>query len=269
MKKIALLLLLGVSTISFASVVPVDEAAVRKTDVLRPDATKMKMMVKAKTLSNSVGMDSIPELQRYNNTVTMDNVKAIENMSRLMQDDPDRLMQQLAGSNSKVNFVVDRRKMGTQDVVDRYVASPETDDPAVKLGGLNTPELLGSFEGARASKEEMMAMHQDALKQIEEVGHQHLGQKFAPIQMPMTAEEIKERGVDTRRLPKDWEKTLEKAEKNRKLYQEQEARKKKEAAANKAGTNEQQGNQVANQQKQVTAAQKNVQSAKTRRPLRK
>lgn len=244
MNKIILLLLLGVSTVSFAAVAPVNSSTMPVTKVTRPDATKMKMMVKAKKLPNSIGREPVADLQRYRGTVTMDNVKAIENMSRMMQDDPNRLIQQLAGPGSEVNFEVDQRKMGTDEIVEGYVASPETDDPAEKLGGLNTPELLGSFASARHSEEELKEMHQAALRQIESIGHENLGQKSVPIRMPMTVEEIKKMGIDTRRLPRGWEETVKKAEENRKLYQQQEARKQKEAARHKTD----QGTQgVANQ----------------------
>ena len=233
MKRFVLLLLLGVSTVSFAAVAPVDSNTMPLSKVTRSNATKMKMMVKARKLPNSIGKEPVADLQRYRGAVTMDNVKAIENMSRLMQDDPNRLIQQLAGPGSEVNFEVDQRKMGTDDIVEDYVASPETDDPAEKLGGLNTPELLGSFASARHSEEALKEMHQAALRQIESIGHENLGQKSVPIRMPMTVEEIKEMGIDTRRLPRGWEETLKKAEENRKLYQQQGARKQKEAARNK------------------------------------
>ncbi len=263
MKKIALLLLLGVSPVSFAAVTPSDVSGVRTTSVIRPNVTKMKMMVKAKTLPNSAGADFVSDLQRYNNVVTMDNVNAVENMSRLMQDDPERLMQQITGGKSEhVNFDIDRRKMGSEEIVDDYVSSPVTEDPSVKLAGLNTPELLGSFEEVRASKDELVAMHQNALMQVEEIGHQHLGQKSAPIQMPMTVEEIKKSGIDTRRLPRGWEDALKKAEANRKLYQEQEARKKKNAAGN-AEAKKQQEDQGANQQKTTMPIQEKVRSTRS------
>ena len=226
MKKIVLFLMMGISVASYAAVAPVNARAVRKPSVTQPDATKMKMMVKPKPLSDSVGSERIADLQRYGGVVTMDNVKAIENMSRLMQDDPNRLMEQFGVDTSQLDFEVDRRKLGSDEIVGAYVASPETDDPAEKLAGLNTPDLTGTFESARASEEELLALHRSALRQIEEIGHEHLGEKAAPIRMPMTVDEIKEMGIDTRRLPRGWEEALRETEKNQKLYQEQEARKK-------------------------------------------
>ena len=260
MKKIVLFLMVGISTVSYASVVPVEATNVPKTSVTRPDATKMKMLVRAKTLDNSVGKEAVADLQRYRGVVTMDNVKAIENMSRLMQNDPERLMRQMGADPAKLNLNMDRRKMGSNEAPAAYVASPKTDDPAEKLAGLNTPELTGSFAGVRASEDKLMAMHQEALKQIEEIGHEHLGQKSAPIRMPMTVEEIQEMGVDTRRLPKGWEKTLEDAEKNIKSYQEQEAKRKAEAKKAAAAQARQKTQSTQPQQRRTQPTQKVVSS---------
>ncbi len=266
MKKVILLLLLGVSTVSFASVAPVNSSETRVPTTSHPDATKMKMMVRQRPLKNSVGAESIAELKRYNGILTMDNVNAIENMSRLMQDDPDRLMQELTGASSDdIGFAVDRRKMGTNEIVGEYERSPETDDPAVKLAGLNTPDLTGSFSSVRHSEEEIKAMHRNALKQIEEIGHNHLGQKTAPIQMRMTVEDIKAMGIDTRRLPRGWEDAVREREKNLKKHQEYEKHEKGKKEDVKVQTVQEVMETVKTQQKSLMQPQPKTVAPQVRR----
>ena len=221
MKKLVVLLLLGVSGVSFASVVPTEPVKVRRPSVTQPDATKMKMLVKHKVLEDTVGSESVPDLQRYHKVVTLDNVTAIENTSRLMQDNPQGLMRKIGVDPDKLPFELDRRAMGTEEIVGNYVASPQTDDPGEKLAGLHVPELTGSFKNVRQSENSLKNMHKEALKQIEEVGHRHLGQKEAPIQRTLTPDDIKDMGIDTRRLPKDWEETLEKAIENNEKHKDQ------------------------------------------------
>ena len=214
MKKICVALLLGISGVSFAAVVPAEPLVIKKPSIIRSDETKRRVVVARKVLSDEVGSESIAELERYNDVLTMDNVKAIENASRLMQDDPNALARSLGADLSQVDFSMDRRKMGSNEFVGSYVRTVETDDPKAKFAGLHVPELTGSFEGARAAEEKLKELHAQALRQMEEIGRQHLGQKSAPIQTPLTVEKVKEMGIDTRAWPKGWENMLKKSEEN-------------------------------------------------------
>ena len=209
MKKLWIMFLLGVPSVVLASVVPSEPVVVKKPAVIRADATKKKVMVTREVLSDEVGSGSVEHLKRYGNVLTVDNVKSIETMSRLMQDDPAKFVKAVSGAEvSNEELGMDRRKMGTDELVQPYVKTKQTDDAGQKYASLHVPELTGSYEGARASKEELKVMHAQALEQMEKISQQHLGQKQAPIQMRLDAEEIKKMGIDTRALPKDWEKIL-------------------------------------------------------------
>ncbi|MBQ3695822.1 MAG: hypothetical protein II938_02495 [Alphaproteobacteria bacterium] len=231
MKKLLLILLLGVSCVSFASVVPTETTTLRKPGMIRTDATKRKRLVTRKVLSDEVGSGFVKDLQRYNGILTVENVQSIENMSRLMQDDPTGLMKTFGFDVEKAGIEIDRRKMGTDEMVGTYIRTPKTDDPAEKMAALRVPELTGSFATTQASKEQLKAMHAQALKQIEEIGHQHLGQKRVSVQMPLTVEDVKKMEINPHSLPKDWEKVLQESEENQKRAKEMGAVSTSEARA--------------------------------------
>ena len=245
MKRLLMLMLLMSSCNSWAAVVPTEPVVMRKPSIIRTDETKRQAVVTRQKLSDEVGSGPVADLNRYSDVLALDNIKAIENMSRLMQDDPNGFVQAMGGGDiSQTGFEFDRTKMGTNEVVAPYVRSIETDDPAQKFASLHAPALMGSFEATRESKQEFKELHARVLAQMESIGHQHLGQKIVPIQKPITVDEIKQMVGDTRSLPKNWEEILRQNEEAVKKIKESEAQKAAEqkAEAEKSNPKQPQGN---------------------------
>ena len=238
MKKIIGILMMSFACVASAAVAPSEEFQVKRPSVTKMDMTKQKIIRKGKPeeLSNTMSVEAVKDLQRYEGVVTMDNVATIERMSRLMQDNPEELMRQLGVTD--MNFEIDDRAMGTDEIVDPYVDAPETDDPAERLANVQTPALTGSFADMRASRAELKQKHAEALQKVEQIGRQHLEGKMAPIAMMPTVEDIKATGVDTSKLPEGWEKQIEQSQEQHKKYKKQEEeKKKKEQQTDSSGLN--------------------------------
>ncbi len=238
MKKILILMLMGIASVAYASVVPEQRLTIPKVKVSKPDMTLRPETKKIQQLGDTaMTKETISSLERYRNNVTMENVKSMENMAYLLQNDPNRLFDQIAGqgASEKAGIAFSRQKMGEETMVDYWQpTTSESENPSERLMGLKTPDLTGTFEDVRASQDELKAMHAKALKQMELVGKEQLGQKQVSIQKPLTVKEIKEMGIDTSQLPKGWEKTVYESEKNFKRYQEQQKREKQAKSEKKA-----------------------------------
>lgn len=209
MKKFWVMLLLGIPSVCFAAVVPTSTTEVRTPTIIQTNPAKRKAIVTQKKLSDEVGSESVASLEKYDGVLTMDNVTAIDNMSRLIQDDPAALIEALGGGNvTEAGWEFDKRKMGSEELVEPYVKTIETDDVKKKYASLRGPELTGSFAEARKSKDEIKALRQRSIDQMLAISQKTLGQKQAPVQMNLTVQDIKDMGIDTRRLPKGWEETL-------------------------------------------------------------
>lgn len=248
MKKILILMLMGIASVAYASVVPEQRLTIPKVKVHKPDMTLRPETKKIKQLGDTaMTKETLSSLERYRNNVTMENVKSMENMAYLLQNDPNRLFDQIAGqgASEKSGLVLSRQKMGEETMVDYWQpATSESDNPSERLMGLKTPDLTGTFKDVRDSQAALEAMHAKALKDMEMVGRQQLGQKQVPVQKPLTLKAIKEMGIDTSQLPKGWEKMVHKSEKNFKLYQEQQKKAKQAEAKNKAKAKAQSGQQA-------------------------
>jgi hypothetical protein len=130
----------------------------------------------------------------------------MENMAAAMQDNPQKLF--------KDALHVDLDKSGIEvkkagDAPTSYVRSSKTDKAEEKFANVKTPDLVNSFENM-PSEDELKEMHSRALAQIEQIGRERLGQEQAPIQRSVSSGDVKNMGVDTRLLQKDWERELEK-----------------------------------------------------------
>ena len=219
MKKIIGILLMGVACSSFAAMAPTEEAfPIKKPSVTQMDASKRKIIRTEVKPTEKVSDETMKSLKRYEGILTMDNVRTIENMSALMQDNPAQLMRQL--SVEDMNFEVDRHAMGSDEFVDGYVRPPETDDPAERFSNVQVPALTGSYDSVRSTQAELKQAHAEALKKIEEISHQHLGQKSTSVGMIATVDDIKAMGVDESLLPEGWEDQLNKAQEEYQSYKQ-------------------------------------------------
>lgn len=238
MKKILILMLMGISYAAFASVVPAQKPVIPIAKVSKPDMTLRPETKKIQQLGDTaMNAETVASVGRYRNNVTMENVKSMENMVYLLQNDPNRLFDQIAGhgASEKTGLALSRQKMGEDEMIDYWEQTPsQSEDPSERLMALKTPDLTGTFEDVRASRDALYEMHAKALKQMELSGKEQLGQKQVSIQKPLTVKEIKEMGIDTSRLPKGWEKTVYESEKNFKRYQEQQKREKQAKSEKKA-----------------------------------
>ena len=224
MKKILVALLLGVSVTSFAAVVPTEKVIVKKPSVIRTDMTKVKMEVKKPAVDNSVDEESIKEMQRYQGVITMDNMEALDNLSRAIQNNPDAVLHSTFGVEDVTP--ANQRELMTGKAVEKYAEQAKSDDPVQKFSNVRVPDLTGSYADFRESRDELERLHKQALAQIEQIGQQRLGQKQAPIDRKLTPDDVRAMGIDTKQLPENWEAMLE--ETNRKV----EELKKQAAAKN-------------------------------------
>ena len=233
MKKIIGILLMGVACSSFASMAPTEAFDVKKPSVTQMDASKRKIIRKEiQPTSEKVSDETMASLKRYEGILTMDNVRTVENMSALMQNNPAKLMKQL--SVKDMNFEIDQHAMGSNDLVKEYVRAPETDDPAERFSNVQVPALTGSYSSVRSTQAELKEAHAKALKQIEEIAHQNLGQKSAPVGMLTSVEDIKALNVDESLLPDDWEEQLKKSQDAYQAYKQKQANQQKTGQSSSA-----------------------------------
>ena len=200
MKKILVALILGISGLAVAAVAPSTQEQIKKPQVTRPDMTKRQIIRKEVPVRKQTDAVDMQELSRYKRTLTKDNVDAVENMARLMQDDPGALFAQM-GVETTTDSV---------GQTSSYQKTPENASPAERLAALQPPSLTNNISGVRLTKEGMERLHQQALQNVEQIGRpqlgqKQLGQKQAPIMQTMTVEEIKNSGIDVRYLPENWE----------------------------------------------------------------
>lgn len=218
MKKLLFMLVLGVSSVAVASVAPTEPLQIKKPGVIGTDMSKRKIIRNEAPIPKKDN-DAVPKLQKYQGVVTQDNMDALENMSRLMQDDPSALMAQFGAPG--VQF---ERSGDTPS----YQRTNPSASPAERLNNMQAPVLTGSLPGLEFTKEDVRKEQQKALQQIEAAGRKQLGQKQAPITQMMTVEDIKNSGIDVSQLPEGWEETVNKA------YQAQVEMRKKQLQGNKA-----------------------------------
>ena len=196
MKVLVLALLLGVASSVMASVVP-DNVSV---GVTRTNVTRKKILVPDFSKSYETKEEDFKDLKRYSNMATKENIAAVRNMERMMQEDPQKLMAQMRELNPNLMVAADE----------------------------------GAFQQVnKAVETDITKVHQQALQQMEEIGRQNLGQKKAPITMTPTVEEIKEMGLD-QYLPDGWEELLV----NSKDYQEALRKRKASGSTEKVQLND-------------------------------
>lgn len=204
MKKFLFLLMLGVAGVAVAAVVSDEEAQVRKPKVLTMDATKVKIIRKARPEDNRASDETVSFLQRYSGVLTKDNVDAVENISQMMQDEPKALAQRFASkklNNDPLNGSSDYQKTDPDaSVTERFAM-------------LQPPSLTGSRPGATLTKDDMRQAYEEARKKIEFVGRKQLGQKQTSITLVPTVDDIKNSGIDLSQLPENWEEIVKENQK--------------------------------------------------------
>lgn len=212
MKKILFLAVLAVSTVTMASVVPTESVQIKKPKVSTMDRSKFKI-IRKKPVIEKKDNDAVAKLQRYNGVVTDENINSLENMSRLMQENPSALMAQFGAKN--VVFEENGE-------VTPYQKTDPNASPAERLNNLQPPSLTATLPGLKFTKEDVKREQQKALKQIEIAGRKQLGQKQSPITQPMTVEDIKNSGIDTSILPENWEEIVNQNQKRLEEYRKKQ-----------------------------------------------
>ena len=200
MKKILFLLVMGVSGIAMASVVPSQPIQVKKPGVTGIDTSKIKIIRKEKPAQRT-GEANVAKFQNYQGVLTSDNVDAMENMARLMQENPAGLMALVGAKDIEFEYA------------SRPTVYPRTDrnaTPAERLSNLQPPSLTASLPGVQFTKEDVRREQQRALEILESVGRKQLGEKQVTIAQPMSVEEIKKSGIDTSIFPEGWEEIMRK-----------------------------------------------------------
>lgn len=213
-------LLLGVSVASFAALVPTEDTESTKASVSGTDLTQHKIMRKETVARDTMDKETLEELKRYKGVLTADNVEALENMSRLLQNNPEKLLGvDLSGGGLDIG---ERVIEPGQEVVP-YVSGPKVDDPVQRFANMQVPELTAAMGDAYVDEETLDRLYAQALAQVEQIGHKHLGQKKAPIARALTVEDIEEMGIDTTKLPAGWEENLKKAQEMQKEIERQQS----------------------------------------------
>ena len=204
MNKIIFALLLGISTVSLAAVVPVQKPTIKRPSVTRVDASKVKMEVRKPQLDDTLGMETVEEMERYNGVVAMDNVEDLEKIGALMQGNPDELIRQVYGADLKAQGITTKEpELLTGENMPAYERTIKTDDPAAKMASFRVPEMMGTYESLQESREELKKAHDDARKKLELIGKQRLGEKTVATR-PVPSKELTESmGISEDSLPKN------------------------------------------------------------------
>ncbi len=217
MKKILMALMLGVAGLAFAAVAPDTRPQMRRPKIIRPDMTKRPAIPMKAPADEQTDEQDIKELARYRQTLTKDNIDAVENVARLMQDDPAALFGQISGQAPEDSAASNR--------VSTYQRTPANATPAERLAVLRPPSLMDSIAGGKVSEEEMQRRYQRAVQSVERVAQTQLeqrpfGQKQAPIRQFPTVEDVKNSGIDLSYFPENWEELLKEVhEKQKQDYQ--------------------------------------------------
>ena len=187
MRLVVLGLLLGISFAAVAEVAPLTVESLPKVGVRQTNRSNMKIMRKEKEdeNDNKLGEEATNRIRRYQNIVKQENVQAVANMSRLMQNDPDQFMRQVyLGGNQEAKLPeISLVSAGTEDELKSYEMPMMGNDPVKNLANVPVPELTGSVVELTGGKEEFHRQYVKARKQIEQIGRQHLGQKVVPIRL--------------------------------------------------------------------------------------
>ena len=178
-------LLLGISFATLAEVAPLTVESLPRVGVHQTNRSNMKIMRKEKVDENDDKLDeeAVNHVRRYQNIVKQENVQAVANMSRLMQNDPNQFMRQvyLGGDQDAKLPEISSVSTGTEEEFKPYDMPVMGDDPVKNLVNVPVPELTGSVVEMKGGKEEFHRQYVKARKQIEQIGRQHLGQKAVPI----------------------------------------------------------------------------------------
>lgn len=198
MKTLLLSLFLGVSCVAMAAAVPEKEAPqqliqVRKPKIRRTNMANHKVMVdklKLQADANGVSPDFLTSedttrLRQMPGVVTKENVKAVNNIARLANDNPELLAYQLFGAEpGEIEWPTrGPNRLGSDEMAEGAHLAVESDDPLEMLATIRMPELTGSYEELEAGGDMIEQAHKEAMAQIKELSHEHLGQKPAPIFM--------------------------------------------------------------------------------------
>ena len=179
MRIVVLGLLLSVSFGVMAQVMPLTAESLPKAGIRQTNVSNLQIMRKeANKTDEELEKDTTARLERYQNILTQDNVQALANITRFMQDDPGKL----------VGYEYWDAAMGMEDdesgeVRESYNMPEMGDDPAKNFLNIPIPVMSQKIVDERP---EDLNRHEEYIKvrkQIEQVARQHLGQKSAPIRL--------------------------------------------------------------------------------------
>ncbi|MBQ4471972.1 MAG: hypothetical protein II942_01835 [Alphaproteobacteria bacterium] len=181
MKGILFGLLLGISAVTFAQVVPDAARPLKRANLTTPDLSKLKVIV---DLEDVVTPEYVPDStmgsMKEMGVLTKENVQSINTMARLMRDNPDGFAQQVLSisPDDEVYWPGDGvKKLGSTKDAESAVVAEESDDPVEMLSNIRMPELTGTYEEMEVNRAVMKAEYEKAMKQISELSRKHLGQK--------------------------------------------------------------------------------------------
>jgi len=185
-------LILGVSGMAFASVAPSEPIQIKKPTVRTMDMSKRKIIRQEKELDDTLGSDTINSVKRYNNVLTQENLDALENISRRMQESPERLM---------ADFGADAEILAGNDEGPDYPRTDRNVAPEKRFANIQPPSLTQGSQTVTVSKEDVKNAQRKALKQMEYVGRTQLQQKPAPIAQQKSLKDLEELGMDVSQVP--------------------------------------------------------------------
>ena len=198
MKTLLFSLFLGVSCVAVAATVPEKDASqqivqVRKAKIRRTNMANHKVMVdklKLQARTDGVSQDFLTSedttrLRKMPGVVNKENVKAVDTIARLANDNPELLAYQLFGAKpGEVEWPTRApNRLGSDEMAEGARRAVESDDPLEMLATIRMPELTGTYEELEAGGDAIEQAHKEAMVQIQELSHEHLGQKPAPIFM--------------------------------------------------------------------------------------
>ena len=200
MKKFLFVLMLGVSCVASAALVPEKEtnaqlvpvraATIRRTDMAKRHAMMAKRMdaIKDNKVSDAfLQSEGGQAVKNMYGVVNKETIGGINNVIRLSTENPDALTQQMYGmKKDEIEWPeTATNKLGSDQVAGKGRPAPiETEPDMLKaIAQMRMPELTGSYDSIEKDGKAIAKAYDDAMKQIEEMSHEHLGQKAVSVYM--------------------------------------------------------------------------------------
>ena len=197
MKAFLVCLLLGVSVVATAAVVPEQSAPVpapQRIPMRLTDRTKHKIMIEKKLEASKkdyskgfMESEEAARLRQIEQLVTKENVTAVNNFVRLADQNPEGLLGRMLGAKPG-EVVLQQRgatRLGSQKSARGATLAKESDDPLEMLTSIRMHDVTGTYDELEQGGEYIKQTYDTkVIPVLKNLGHEFLGQKSAPVLLP-------------------------------------------------------------------------------------